>query len=186
MLATAHDERLLKALAVAIVDNPRATLKELAEAAGVSRATLHRFCGTRDNLVGMLLRHGEAVLNQVIVTSALDQPDPVPALRRLITEHLKHRELLLFLMFQYRPDTFKSEVDGLRWQSYIDALDAFFLHGQRAGVFRIDITATVFTELFGALITGMVDAERRGRAASSSSVHMLEQFFLHGATTAAT
>ena len=35
------DERLLKALADAIVVYPRATLKELAEAAGVSKATLH-------------------------------------------------------------------------------------------------------------------------------------------------
>lgn len=47
------DERLLKALADAIVVHPLATLKELAEAAGVSKATLHRFCGTRDNLVNM-------------------------------------------------------------------------------------------------------------------------------------
>lgn len=46
MTLISHDERLIKALAVAIVDRPRATLKELAEAAGVSKATLHRFCGT--------------------------------------------------------------------------------------------------------------------------------------------
>lgn len=45
MTLISHDERLIKALAVAIVDHPRATLKELAEAAGVSKATLHRFCG---------------------------------------------------------------------------------------------------------------------------------------------
>ena len=45
MTLISHDERLIKALAVAIVDRPRATLKELAEAAGVSKATLHRFCG---------------------------------------------------------------------------------------------------------------------------------------------
>ncbi len=65
MTLISHDERLIKALAVAIVDHPRATLKELAEAAGVSKATLHRFCGTRDNLVQMLEGHGETVLNQI-------------------------------------------------------------------------------------------------------------------------
>lgn len=63
MHPTPHDERLLKALAHAIVVHPRATLKELAETAGVSKATLHRFCGTRDNLVTMLENHGEQVLN---------------------------------------------------------------------------------------------------------------------------
>lgn len=45
---TAADEKLLKALAIAIVDHPRATFKEIAQAAGVSKATLNRFCGTRD------------------------------------------------------------------------------------------------------------------------------------------
>ncbi|EPB7030303.1 transcriptional regulator, partial [Pseudomonas aeruginosa] len=50
MDASVADEKLLKALAVALVDHPRGTFKEIAEAAGISKATLNRFCGTRDNL----------------------------------------------------------------------------------------------------------------------------------------
>ncbi|MNE74279.1 hypothetical protein D3C80_1703480 [compost metagenome] len=49
------------------------------------------------------------------------------------------------------------------------------------GAFRIDVTAAVFTELFLTMIFGMVDAERRGRAASANSANVLEQMFLHGA-----
>ncbi len=181
MTLISHDERLIKALAVAIVDHPRATLKELAEAAGVSKATLHRFCGTRDNLVQMLEGHGETVLNQIIQACDLEHAEPLEALQRLIKEHLTHRELLVFLVFQYRPDFLDPHGEGARWQSYLEALDAFFLRGQQKGVFRIDITAAVFTELFITLVYGMVDAERRGRAASSNSAHTLEQMFLHGA-----
>lgn len=181
MTLISHDERLIKALAVAIVDRPRATLKELAEAAGVSKATLHRFCGTRDNLVQMLEDHGETVLNQIIQACDLEHAEPLEALQRLIKEHLTHRELLVFLVFQYRPDFLDPHGEGARWQSYLEALDAFFLRGQQKGVFRIDITAAVFTELFITLVYGMVDAERRGRAASSNSAHTLEQMFLHGA-----
>lgn len=169
MTLISHDERLIKALAVAIVDRPRATLKELAEAAGVSKATLHRFCGTRDNLVQMLEDHGETVLNQIIQACDLEHAEPLEALQRLIKEHLTHRELLVFLVFQYRPDFLDPHGEGARWQSYLEALDAFFLRGQQKGVFRIDITAAVFTELFITLVYGMVDAERRGRAASSNS-----------------
>lgn len=178
MTLISHDERLIKALAVAIVDRPRATLKELAEAAGVSKATLHRFCGTRDNLVQMLEDHGETVLNQIIQACDLEHAEPLEALQRLIKEHLTHRELLVFLVFQYRPDFLDPHGEGARWQSYLEALDAFFLRGQQKGVFRIDITAAVFTELFITLVYGMVDAERRGRAASSNSTHTLEQMFL--------
>ena len=180
MSLTAHDERLLKALAVAIVDRPRATLKELAESAGVSKATLHRYYGTRDNLVEMLEQHGATVLNQIIAAADLPWAEPLDALRRLIGEHLTHREVLSFLMFQYRPDFLTSEANT-RWRSYVLSLDAFFLRGQQEGVFRIDITAAVFTELFIMLVYGIVDAERRCRAASSSSVSVLEQMFLHGA-----
>lgn len=139
MTLISHDERLIKALAVAIVDHPRATLKELAEAAGVSKATLHRFCGTRDNLVQMLEGHGETVLNQIIQACDLEHAEPLEALQRLIKEHLTHRELLVFLVFQYRPDFLDPHGEGARWQSYLEALDAFFLRGQQKGVFRIDV-----------------------------------------------
>ncbi|WP_110994849.1 TetR/AcrR family transcriptional regulator [Pseudomonas sichuanensis] len=181
MTSPVTDERLLKALADAIVVHPRATLKELAEAAGVSKATLHRFCGTRDNLVSMLESHGEQILNKVIREADLAHAEPLPALRHLITEHLKHREMMLFLLFQYRPDTFDGSETNRRWQDYADALDAFFLRGQQTGVFRIDISAAIFTEMFLSMVYGIVDAERRGRAASATSVQTLEVLFLHGA-----
>ncbi|BBN55084.1 HTH-type transcriptional regulator nfxB [Pseudomonas chlororaphis subsp. aurantiaca] len=183
MSLTPQDERLIKALALAIVDHPRATLKELAESAGVSKATLHRFCGTRDNLVQILESHGDTVLNRIIAATNLQQDEPQEALRGLINEHLApaHREMLVFLLFQYRPDTFGINGEATGLQPYIDALDAFFLRGQQAGAFRIDITAAVFSELFLTMVFGMIDAERRGRAASANSANVLEQMFLHGA-----
>lgn len=184
MLLTPQDERLIKALAQAIVDRPRATLKELAELAGVSKATLHRFCGTRDKLLQVMEDHGESVLNRIIDSTDLQHAEPVAALRSLISEHLTHREMLVFLLFQYRPDTMFNDGENERWQSYTDALDAFFLRGQQLGVFRIDITAQVFSELFLTLIFGIVDAERRGRAASANSANVVEQMFLHGAIAA--
>ncbi|AZD02394.1 MULTISPECIES: TetR/AcrR family transcriptional regulator [Pseudomonas] len=176
------DERLLKALADAIVVHPRATLKELAEAAGVSKATLHRFCGTRDNLVSMLESYGQQVLTQVIDDAQLNSCAPVTALHRLIVEHLKHREMMIFLLFQYRPDSFDDSEANRSWRAYADALDSFFLRGQQAGAFRIDISAAIFTEMFLSMVYGIVDAERRGRAASATSVQTLELLFLEGAS----
>jgi len=183
MHLTPQDERLIKALALAIVDRPRATLKELAESAGVSKATLHRFCGTRDNLVQIMEGYGETVLNRIIEATDLQHGEPLEALRSLITEHLAHREMLMFLLFQYHPDTLGLNGEGEGLQTYVQALDAFFLRAQQLGALRIDITAAVFSELFLTMIFGMVDAERRGRAASANSVNVLEQMFLHGAAT---
>ncbi|CAI8881645.1 HTH-type transcriptional regulator NfxB [Pseudomonas sp. IT-232MI5] len=176
-----HEEHLLKSLTVAVVNRPRATMKELAQLAGVSKATLHRYCGTRENLVQRLEEHAEATLNLIIRRASLQHLQPLDALRRLIREHLAHRELLAFLMAHYRPDFLDFERGDTRWQFYLEALDGFFLRGQQQGLFRIDITAAIFTELFITLVYGLVDAEQRGRAANADSARILEQMFLHGA-----
>lgn len=126
-----NDEKLLKALAVAIVDRPRATLKDLAEAAGVSKATLHRFCSTRDNLVERLMNHSQTALNQVIEDADLQVADVAQALRNLIENHLRHRELLVFMIFQYRPDSLDPDKDGARWIAYTDALTVSFCAASR-------------------------------------------------------
>lgn len=185
MNPTSHDEFLLKTLTVAVVHRPRATMKELAHLAGVSKATLHRYCGTRENLGQRLEAYAERTLDQIIKSARLQHVEPLDALHRLIREHLVHREPLAFLASQYRPDFLGVEKGSgerdTRWQPYLDALDAFFLRGQQKAVFRIDITAAILTELFLALVYGMVDAEHRGRAANADSLRVLEQMFLHGA-----
>ena len=59
-------------------------------------------------------------------------------------------------------------------------MDNFFLNGQKSGEVRIDISVSALTELFVASFSGMIDAERRGRVASSSMLETLEKFFLYG------
>ncbi len=176
---TSH-ERMLRALAQAIAARPHGALKELAVQAGVSKATLHRFCGTRENLVQMLLDHASQVLNTLVRTSDLDGYSPSSGLRRLISLHLEQREFIHFLMFQAPPDTLNEAGDGERWHGYIGALDAFFLRGQRAGAFRIDLPAVAMSELFMATVWAVIDAERRGRIARAGRSQMIEAFFLSG------
>ncbi|WP_160386867.1 TetR/AcrR family transcriptional regulator [Pseudomonas sp. PB101] len=181
MELTPADEKLLKALAIAIVDRPRGTFKDLAQAAGVSKATLNRFCGTRDNLIEMLMNYASEVMERAIAAADLVKSPALDALHKLIEQHLTHRELLVFLIVQWRPDSLDGEA-GNRWLPYSDALDAFFLRGQTEGVFRIDIAAPVLSEIFASILFGLVDAERRGRVARSGMVALIEMFFLRGAS----
>lgn len=177
------DEKLLKALAVALVDHPRGTFKEIAEAAGVSKATLNRFCGTRDNLIEILMNHASLLISQVIGNAGLDRQPILEAMHELISDHLAHREILVFLAFYWRPDSLDEDAGGTRWLPYEDALDAFFLRGQKEGVFRIDVAAPELTEIFVSLVFGLVDAERRGRVPRAGMVALIEQFFLKGAAS---
>ncbi len=181
MEAPQADEKLLKALAIALVDHPRGTFRDLAKAAGISKATLNRFCGTRENLIEILMSYGSGVMNRFIQNAGLKESSIRDALHHLISDHLSHRELLAFLAFQWSPDSLEKDGGDSNWRPYGEALDSFFLRGQEEGVFRIDLGAPELTEIFISLIFGMVDAERRGRVARARIAGLIEQFFLRGA-----
>jgi TetR/AcrR family transcriptional regulator, mexCD-oprJ operon repressor len=177
---TLEDARLLSALAMSLVKQPRATLQELAKAVGVSKATLYRFTHTREELIERLIQHGTKVLHDSIDIADLASGSPKEALRRLIVEMLRHRHFVAFMNAHWRPVADPAlEIEG--WREFIDKSDAFYLRGQREGVFRIDISAAALTECMGGLFCALVDAEVYGRIAAASIASVLEAMFLDGA-----
>jgi TetR/AcrR family transcriptional regulator, mexCD-oprJ operon repressor len=173
----AESDKIMAALARALVDRPRASLQELAAAVGISKATLYRLCRTRGQLVERLVHHATTRITEAIEAARLDAAPPPAALERLITNNLEHRELTTFLIryWQHTPTAAGVEAG---WDA---ALDAFFLRGQQAGVFRIDLAAPALTEILVALLLGLIDAERRGRVARASLAEVIERAFLRGA-----
>lgn len=59
------------------------------------------------------------------------------------------------------------------------------MRGQREGIFRIEIGAAVLSESLISLLSGLMDAERRGRIARASLPGMIETLFLAGAQSPA-
>ncbi|MBO4123192.1 TetR/AcrR family transcriptional regulator [Cupriavidus gilardii] len=177
--STEDNSRLLAALALALVDQPRGTLQDLAKAVGISKATLYRFCRTRDQLISRLIDHCVRVLAEVIQSAGLDDPSPLAALRRLNANMVEQREVAAFLIYYWR-----EVVSGVSsdWQTdWEGKLDAFFLRGQQQGVFRIDITAQALTEIWASVLIGLLDGERRGRIARAGLAGLAERAFLQGA-----
>lgn len=172
------DDKVLAALAMAMVKHPRSNLQELARATGISKATLYRFCGTRDLLVERLTQHAVEALSQSIRDAELDHSPPLEALKRLAVHTLENQELMLFLIYYFRPSTPAEKQAEAEW---FTALDAFFLRGQQAGVFRIDVSAAAMAELWISMLIGLHDAERRGRVARLGLPVLLESMFLQGA-----
>lgn len=177
-VARAEEQRLLASLALAMVTHPRATLQELARAVGLSKATLYRFCRTREQLVERLLNYSMTQVSTAIEASRLTEDHPLEALQRLTVNSLACRECSAFLMMYYWQDGATDLGVEAGWEPQ---MDAFFLRGQQTGVFRIDMAAPVLTELWIAIFTGMVDAERRGRVARAGLAALVVQAFLQGA-----
>ena len=170
-----HDEQLLKKLTVAITEMPRATTKEIAEASGISRATFNRFCGSRDNLIKMIVEQAEKSLYEIKTIAMEETEDYISALNKLIEVHLNNQEYLVFLC------GIQNIIENQIWYEYLNALDMFFFNGQKQGIFRIDFTAQMTTELFLSMICGLIDAKQRGRVAVVGMQELLLSFFLDGA-----
>jgi TetR/AcrR family transcriptional repressor of mexCD-oprJ operon len=169
-----HEEKLLKKLAAAISANPRSNTGALAEAAGISRATFNRFCGSRKNLMEMIAKQAKKSLQEIISLAQETVTDYTESLSSLIDVHFQNQEYLVFVSGN------QSSLDATDWDRYLNALDTFFLGGQKAGVFRVDMPNKMLTELFVSMLCGMIDAQQRSRVASFGLESQMTAFFLHG------
>ena len=176
-----NNDKTLAALAAAMAQQPRGTIQDWASAIGVGRATLFRFCKTRDELVLRLLVHSGERLGAALDRAKVHEGPPRDALTRLIKAQVEHKELMAFMLQFWDVEAEKDPVLAESWQAYEATLDAFFLRGQREGAFRIDITAAALNDTMLWLVIGLMDSERRGRIPRAGLAASIEQLFMTGA-----
>ncbi len=177
-MATDRDTVLEAAVGV-LSRRPTAHLDEIARAAGISRATLHRLFPGRDALireVGLLgLRRFAAALD----TAEVEEGDAEAALRRLVDASVPDAMLCAFLAGEnqlYEND----DINDL-WEVQIARLHALFLRGQQQGVFRIELSAAWLSEAFFDLVAGVGWSIQDGRLAPRDAAFSLAELFLGGA-----
>lgn len=181
MTAIQPTDPLLKALALALIDHPRASLQELAKAVGVSKATLYRYCPTREQLIAKLHQESIAQFGHSVDMAAQQNAPFRVAFRALIDGHLHHRELFLFLIYNWQSDFCSNSAPESPWLVCQRKIDQFFLRGQKEGLLRIDISAVAMSEMFMGMLVTLVDAERVGRIARADIVGSVELLFFDGA-----
>lgn len=169
-----NDEILLKKLAILIIDFPRYTIKELAEASGISKASLYRICGTREQLEELLSEEAKKCIESIIQTSSEQHDDYVDGIRTLIAIHLENKE---FLAYAQRTQLC---ANNSYQERYLAAMDTFFLEGKKKSFFNMDYDPATLTEIFIAIFAGIIDAERRGRIASAMMNKVFFNIFLNG------
>lgn len=171
------DTTLLKKLAYNMIKSPRATLKELAIMSDISKATLYRIYGTRENLEKILFEKGNQISEDIVAIVNKEYIDYTEGLKSIIQMHFHGYEFIYLLC------SFPCEADEqyqLEYDIYLKALDNFFLRGQEKGNFRIDLNASFLTEIFVSGIFGLLDAQTRGRIAKMEIEEHFLLFFLNG------
>ncbi|WP_344314508.1 TetR family transcriptional regulator [Fodinicola feengrottensis] len=172
---TIDRDAVLMAAAGLLVRNAGASMAEVARAAGISRASLHRLVDGRGALVRELaelsLRRGKAALE----VAEPARGDAREALKRVIVELVPVADLFNLLYREQSIDEVYAQ--GAELDQVITEL---FQRGQREGVFRVDLSAMWMTEAFYSLLGGAAQAAQQGRLASRDVGLVTEQTLLAG------
>jgi AcrR family transcriptional regulator len=170
---------VLRSAAALLTRKSTATMDEVAKAAGISRATLHRQFAGRDALVRALEELGIQECEAALEAGRLDEGSAREAVRRLVKELESAAGLLAFLYTENQ--LFEGEEQNEGWARLDARISALFRRGQQSGEFRIDLTPAWLTEALYGLIASGAWAVTEGRVAAKDLHYMIVELLLGGA-----
>ncbi|CUW27265.1 Bacterial regulatory proteins, tetR family [Streptomyces reticuli] len=172
-------DHVLRSAAALLTRKSTATMDEVAKAAGISRATLHRHFAGRDALVRALEQLGIAECEGALDRARPEEGSAAEAVRRLVREIQPAAGLLAFLYGENQLWEGDRQHEG--WQRLDARIGALFQRGQRGGEFRIDLTPVWLTEALYGLIASCAWAALDGRVAARDFPTMIAELLLGGA-----
>lgn len=171
--------QVLRAAAALLTRKATATMDEVARAAGIGRATLHRHFAGRDALVRALEGLGLQELEAALDAARIDEGPEDEAVRRLVAAVEPVGPLLSFLVTENQ--LFEGDQQNEGWARIDARVSALFRRGQENGVFRIDLTPAWLTEAFYGLVGSGAWAVQDGRVAAKDFQYMIVELLLGGA-----
>ncbi|MGW1490916.1 TetR/AcrR family transcriptional regulator [Streptomyces sp. NPDC002402] len=176
---TLDRDQVLRTAAALLSRKSTATMDEVARAAGIGRATLHRHFAGRDALVKALEALGIQEFEAALDRARLDEGGAGDGLRRLIAEMEPAADLLAFLVTENQ--LFEGEQVHEGWARLDARVSALFKRGQEEGEFRIDLTPAWLTEALYGLIGACAWSVMDGRVAKKDFQYMIAELLLGGA-----
>lgn len=171
--------QVLHSAAALLSRKATATMDEVARAAGIGRATLHRHFAGRDALVRALEELGIQELEAALDRARLDEGDADEAVRRLVAGMEPMAPLLSFLVTENQ--LFEGDQQNEGWARLDARVSDLFRRGQEQGTFRIDLTPAWLTEALYGLIGSAAWSVQDGRVAAKDFQYMIVELLLGGA-----
>lgn len=171
--------QVLHSAAALLSRKATATMDEVARAAGIGRATLHRHFAGRDALVRALEELGIQELEAALDRARLDEGTADEAVRRLVAGMEPMAPLLSFLVTENQ--LFEGDQQNEGWARLDARVSDLFKRGQEEGTFRIDLTPAWLTEALYGLIGSAAWAVQDGRVAAKDFQYMIVELLLGGA-----
>ena len=159
--------------------NPGASTQEIAEAAGISRASLHRFFPNRDALVEEIAALAVERVGAAMAAARLDEGPPHEAIARLTEAIVPIVHQFAFLASQAQLQTSQSlRADDRAVDMQLLRL---FRRGQAEGLLRADLPAAWLLHAYGWLLYASAVGSGRGDVAPREAARLVLSLFLDGA-----
>lgn len=158
--------------------NPGASMQEIAAAAAISRASLHRLFPTRADLIAGI---GDLAVERVtaaVAAACLDDGPALDALQRVAQElePVVHQFWFLAIDAQLHESEDVRKAD----RQVHEALLGLFQRGQEEGVLRADLPTGWLLRAYGWLLYAAVTAARRGEIAPRDTARLVLSTFITG------
>ncbi|MEV4873043.1 helix-turn-helix domain-containing protein [Streptomyces syringium] len=171
-------DHVLAEAAALLTRKATASMDEIAKAAGISRATLHRHFAGRDALVRALEDLGIEQFERALDEARTEEGDAAEALRRLIAATEPVAGIMAFL---YTENQLYEVGLNEGWNRLDARVTALFQRGQEEGAFRLELSPAWLTEALYGLIGAGAWAVQDGRVAAKDRTRMVAELLLGGA-----
>lgn len=171
-------ELTLRSAAELLARHPGAGTDDIARAAGISRATLHRQFAGRDVLIGALEDLGIREVEAALDAARLSDGSASEGLRRLADEIAPSAGLLAFLMSQAQ--LFDRSEPHPGWDRIDQRMQDLFRRGQQSGEFRIDQNPVWLAEAVYGLISSAAWCIQTGLVGQAEFPTMVVDLMLDG------
>ncbi|HEY0637544.1 MAG TPA: TetR/AcrR family transcriptional regulator [Pseudonocardiaceae bacterium] len=147
---------------------PAASMQELAEAAGISRATLFRRFPSRAALVAELCEAAAQAFVRAVDEAALDEGTPPEALARVVEALGRLASVVGLLGLQPLSEHVEASLLARTAQAD-DKLRRLVRRGQESGLFRVEVDPDWFLAMLTWLMVGAADSVRLGRLTANAA-----------------
>lgn len=170
--------RIVEAATHVLADLPDATVQEIADAAGLGRATVYRHFASRDDLMVAIKRAAFDEIRQALADRALDRGDVVEALHRAIEAIFEVGDRYRVLV--ERPHEKGSAVERAAVTEAFLPVSALIERASREGVLRGDVPPEWLRAVIGSLIGTAFSQIAEGALARAEAPSLVVRTLLEG------
>ncbi|WP_232665201.1 TetR family transcriptional regulator [Pseudonocardia sp. TRM90224] len=172
---------MMETMAAELTARPGATMAQLAAAAGISRATLHRRFPSRDALVEHLARTAAAAVVEAVAAARPDEGPAVAACERLVAALVPLGARFAFLLRESGELDLLPDVGAARG-ALDDAVAGLVRRGRADGTFRTDLPEPYLARLVPVAVFTAWEAVQAGELGWSVAADAAVSTLLAGIT----